>query len=298
MKTTCVGKNLEIRCGKGGAFAYENRGDQNLPRAHQCCLVIGPRGAGKTTAVVNLMERMPFDRIFAISPTAKSNKELLARLKIEEEDVFPYPNDTSCLDKVVSEIEKEREDYERYWEEMRRYRKLMNAIKSESPLFNLDNDALMDFYKDGDFQKPEHKWGGQKPCMALLIDDAIGSGIYTKGIKKLNSMVILHRHQGQLKEGGALGISMFFLQQSYKTQAGGISKCIRNNATSLIVFSNKNEKQLEEISEECAGEVSPETFRKVYETAIQDKHDFLFVDLHPRPNHSMFRRNLSEFIWP
>ena len=52
METTCVGKNLEIRCGKGGAFAYENRGDQNLPRAHQCCLVIGPRGAGKTTGAV------------------------------------------------------------------------------------------------------------------------------------------------------------------------------------------------------------------------------------------------------
>ena len=63
------------------------------------------------------------------------------------------------------------------------------------------------------------------------------------------------------------------------------------------MFKNKNEKQLEEIAEECAGEVSPVVFRQVYETALKENHDFLFVDLHPRLDHSMFRRNLSEFIW-
>ena len=84
---------MEIKAGKGSAFAYGDRGDQNMPRAHQCCLVVGPRGAGKTTAVVNMIERKPYDRIFAISPTVKSNKELLARLKIDEVDVFPDPND-------------------------------------------------------------------------------------------------------------------------------------------------------------------------------------------------------------
>ena len=83
MRTSKIASNLQIKAGKGSAFAYADRGDQNMPRAHQCCLVVGPRGAGKTTAVVNLIERMPYDRIFAISPTVKSNKELLARLKID-----------------------------------------------------------------------------------------------------------------------------------------------------------------------------------------------------------------------
>ena len=123
-----------------------------MPRAHQCCLVVGPRGAGKTTAVVNMIERMPYDRIFAISPTVKSNKELLARLKIDECDVFPDPNDITCLDKVVKAIEQERDDFERYHEEMRKYNKLMKAINSESPLFRLDEQAMLDFYRDGDFQ--------------------------------------------------------------------------------------------------------------------------------------------------
>ena len=69
--------------------------------------------------------------------------------------------------------------------------------------------------------------------------------------------------------------------------------------TSLIVFSNKNQKQLEEMAEECAGEVEPEVFKMVYEECIRDKHDFMFIDLHRKPCHpSMFRRNFSEFVIP
>ena len=80
-------------------------------------------------------------------------------------------------------------------------------------------------------------------------------------------------------------------------QSGGISKCIRNNATSLIVFSSKSEKQLDEIAAECSGEVSKETFMQVYNHAIQQKHDFLFIDFFKKDSHpSMFRRNFSEYI--
>eukprot|EP00966_Prymnesium_polylepis_P027271 630847-Prymnesium_polylepis.1 len=41
------------------------------------CLVVAARGGGKTTATVNLVERLPFDRIFVISPSMKSNKEMM-----------------------------------------------------------------------------------------------------------------------------------------------------------------------------------------------------------------------------
>ena len=47
----------------------------------------------------------------------------------------------------------------------------------------------------------------------------------------------------------------------------------------MILFSNKNEKMLQEIAEEMAGEVAPQTFFQVYKKAMQGKHDFLFVDL-------------------
>jgi hypothetical protein len=126
----------------------------------------------------------------------------------------------------------------------------------------------------------------------------MGSMLYSKP-RKLNQLTIYHRHLGQLKEGGALGLSLFFLVQSYKAQAGGISRTIRGNVPSMILFANKNQKMLDEIAEELAGEVSPEVFHKVFKQAIQDKHDFLFVDLHRKPNHpSAFRRNLDTFLIP
>ena len=227
----------------------------------------------------------------------QSNAELMKRLKINPMDVYADPDDTTCLDVIKGAIEKEAEDLDKYYDDLKRYTSMMKLIESTSPLLQLPEDDLAQFFDGGEFKPPKHKYNGRKPCCCLLIDDALGSGIYTKGIRKLNHMTILHRHLGQLRSGGALGLSLFFLLQSYKAQAGGISRPIRHQATSLIVFSLKDKKQLEEISSECSGEISPETFLKVYVYAIKDKHDFLFVDLHPKPNHpSGFRRNFDEFI--
>ena len=287
-------KGLEIRPPSGSAFTYSTA--TMLPRLHQACLVVGPRGAGKTTACVNLVERLPFDRIFVISPSVKSNKELMARLKLHEEDVFENPDDAAVLDRVKAAIDQERDDLESFLDKMRRYRQLMKRIYSATAL---PDDELTEFYHEGDFKAPKHKWNGRRPCMALILDDCMGSRLFTQGVRRLNQFTIGHRHLGQLKQGGALGCSLFILCQSYKAQAGGISKCIRNNVTSIILFSSKNQKQLDEVADECAGEVSPDVFMEVYNECIKDKHDFMFIDLHKKPQHpSMFRRNLSEFVIP
>ena len=42
-----------------------------------------------------------------------------------------------------------------------------------------------------------------------------------------------------------------------------------------------------------------ETFKKVYDYATEEKHDFLLVDLAPKPHFpSIFRKGFSEFIVP
>jgi len=96
-----------------------------------------------------------------------------------------------------------------------------------------------------------------------------------------------------------MGCSLYFLVQSYKTQSGGLTKSIRNNATTLILFHTKSQKELDEIAEECSAEVSTDTFMKLVKEAHKEKHDFLMIDLHRKDNHpSSFRRNLNEFIIP
>lgn len=294
MKTHRV-SGLDIQVPTNKAFAYET--GKELPKLHQNCLIVGARGSGKTVAAVNLLRMLPFDRIFCISPTVKSNHELMKKLNIDPMDVHENPDDLTCLAKIREAVEKEAADLDKYEEDLRKYDKLMKTLNSTSPLFQVSDEDLESFFKDGDFKKPEHKWGGRKPICALLCDDCMGSQLFTKGIRQLNQLCIFHRHVGQLKKGGSIGISLFFLLQSYLAQAGGISKCIRNNATSLIVFSSKSEKQLDEIASECSGEVSKEMFMQVYNHAIQQKHDFLFKNFFKKDSHpSMFRRNFSEYI--
>eukprot|EP00965_Chrysotila_dentata_P042361 1405298-Pleurochrysis_carterae.AAC.1 len=82
------------------------------PKAHGVFLAVAKRGGGKTVAMTNLMMMMNFDRIFAISPSMKSNKEMMKMLKIEEEDIYEDPDNPSSLEKIKQAIEAERDDLE------------------------------------------------------------------------------------------------------------------------------------------------------------------------------------------
>ena len=174
--------NLQINPPTGSAFGCESPPD--MPKLHQACLVVGPRGSGKTTATVNLVERLPFDRIFVISPSMKSNKELMDRLKVRPEDVYEDPDDLLVLDKVKAAIEEERDLLEKYQEDLRKYKKLMKTIHSNSPLAIRDEDLSL-FWADGDFAPPKHWLNGRRCCCALLIDDAQGSLLYQRP-RKIN----------------------------------------------------------------------------------------------------------------
>ena len=221
----------------------------------------------------------------------------MKRLKLEDSDIYEDPDDISCLGNIIKKIEQERDDLEEYREKMKRWNELQNQIQFRTG--EVDQDLLLDFYNAGRFEKPQHRWNGKVPCIAILFDDVVGSMLFTKGIRQLNKLTIYHRHIGQFKDGGAVGCSLFFLVQSYKAQAGGISKCIRNNITHMALWRTKNKKELEDISQEMSGEVDQETFYKLYEYATQGKHDFLFIDLHPKDSHpSQFRRNFNEFLIP
>ena len=101
---------------------------------------------------------------------------------------------------------------------------------------------------------------------------------------------------GQLKKGGSLGCSICFNVQSYRSHSS-LPKSVRSNLTLLILGKIHNETDLKVISEEIAGEVSPEVFRRVYEQATSVPFGMLVVDMHPKKEHpSQFRRGLDTFI--
>ena len=292
MKTQKV-KGMEITPPKNDSGTWDTA--PNLPTGGGITICVGKRHSGKGVACINLIEKMGFDYCIAISPTMKSNKEIMARINIEH--VFEDVDDLTVIDSVKKIIETEAEDLERYEEEMKEYHNTMARIKEGH---YLADDDLMRFYIGDDFKKPEHRWNGRKPKIACIVDDCLGSMIYSKP-RKLNALSTFSRHLGQLKKGGSIGITLYFMIQSYKCQTGGLTPTIRNQASQLMIFKTKDEKELQGIAESVAGEIDVETFNKVYNYAIGEgkKYEFLYVDLNKKPNHpSPFRKYLNEFIIP
>jgi hypothetical protein len=289
MKTAKV-PNLQIVPPKSESGLYET--DTFMPKMHQVCVAVGKRASGKSTAIINLIERMKFDYCIAVSPTMNSNKELMDRLKIEH--TFEDVDDPSVIDKIKDIVKGEAEDLERYKDELKRYNKLMKDLKEGK---YMDDDLLLQFFSDeGHFQKPEHRWNGMKPRIACIFDDMLGSGIYSRP-RKLNGLSTYSRHVGSLKDGGAIGVSLFFMIQSFKCQVGGLNKVIRNQCTSMCLFKTKDKQEMKDVAESVSGEIDEELFNKVYDTAIKEPYDFLFIDLHKKKEHlSMFRRRFDEFI--
>jgi hypothetical protein len=121
----------------------------------------------------------------------------------------------------------------------------------------------------------------------------------SKGIRKVNNLAIKHRHYSHVTSegGGAIGISTFFLTQTFRCQTGGISKPIRSNCNSLIIFKTKNENEFNDLRDEVAGEIGKDLFTKIYEIATNEPHSFLFIDFNPKKSHpSRYRKNLDTFL--
>jgi len=290
MLSTKSVKGLQIVPPKEISGAYETAPD--MPKMHCVTVIVGKRQSGKSCCAINLIEKMDYDYTIAVSPTMNSNKELMSRLNIEH--TFDDPDDLTCIDKIKEIVNGEARDLERYKYEMKEYNKLMKDIREGQ---NIGDDLMLKFF-DNDFVKPKHRWNGKKPRIAVIFDDMLGSLIYSKP-RKINALSTYSRHLGQLEEGGSIGVSLFFLIQSFKCQTGGLNRVIRNQCTQLIVFKTKDNKELDDIADSCGGEISKDKFIQVYDYAIETggDHPFLFIDLHKKPNHpSMFRVNFDKFI--
>ena len=292
MKTQKV-KGLQIVPPKSESGLYETA--TMMPKMHQVCIAVGKRASGKSTGIINLIEKLGFDYCIAVSPTMQSNKELMDRINVEH--VFDDVDNPNVIDDIKKIVKDEAEDLERYEAELERYNRLMKNIKSGN---YMDEEALAMFFspENQEFAKPEHRFNGRKPRIGVIFDDMLGSGIYSKP-RKLNGLATYSRHLGQLQNGGAIGVSLFFMIQSFKAQVGGLNKVIRNQCTSLLLFKTKDNQELKDVADSVGGEISEDLFNKVYETAIGDgsNYPFLFIDLHKKKEHvSMFRRRFDEFI--
>jgi len=115
----------------------------------------------------------------------------------------------------------------------------------------------------------------ERPTVALVLDD-----ILTKDFKKTNAVSFLStrfRHYG-------IGL-LAFTTQSFRAVSG----LIRNNANSIIIMKQQNQKELEKINEEY-GDMFPNIFMELYKKAIDDApYSFLYLDLAQNPARAYIR---------
>tara|TARA_R110002050_G_C8858245_1_gene507200 strand:+ start:111 stop:1034 length:924 start_codon:yes stop_codon:yes gene_type:complete len=292
-------KNLKIELPSSVKYKYET--PEMMPNLATQLLCCGAKGSGKTIAIVNLVKKLEFDRVFLISPTAKSNHAILSMININPEDMYEDTEDLTIIDDIISKVEEEGLEYDEYHEKMKEYNEFIKKVdKNEFKLIS-DNDLETFMNDSNEIVKPEHYLNGRRPKIALVLDDILGSFLMSKGIRKVNNLAIKHRHISPVNAegGGAIGISTFFLTQTFRCQTGGISKPIRSNCNSLIIFKTKNENEYNDLAQEVAGEIGKELFNKIYTMATDEPHGFLFIDFNPKSSHpSRFRKNLDTFLIP
>ena len=297
MKTVKLG-DFPIKVPKKRAFIKVPDGEIGL---HCCAVVCGARGSGKTVAVRSKLHHLKAeglaDRVFLISPTAVSNSEMWAGL-VEEEDIFSEMTNESVI-KIIEIVEAEAKEWKEYEEKLRLYKLWKKLLKKQTPINEIDPELLLEFFEAGIYdldemeEEPKSKYG-HKPVLHLVLDDCQSSKLFVPSThNKLLNATIRHRHLGD-----GLGLSMWFLVQSYSTNSG-LPKAIRDNSTLLILFPMKNGNNVMKVIEEIGGNIDEETFSKVYEYAIKDgDHDFLVIEFTPSKKKFTFRKNWDTALIP
>ena len=310
-------KIKEFKTTPDTSITNEYNTTKNGLRSPYLMIAVGVRNTGKSYTTAKILaqakEDKLYDRYFMISPTYDSNKKYWSFLGdlLSEEDVF-YPTRDS-IDLVIDEIEKERDLWEDYMIQKKLYERFKKLTKNRNSINNIDFDDLHLFMDAGfineegefmDVDEPEWFRDIERPAQCCLVcDDVLGSSALGNA-SGLTKLAIMNRHLAPLKEPyknrAALGCACIFLTQSYSGGGGGshhgIPKALRLNATHLIFFKNKSDGVMKKITEELGGVVAEEQFMSAYQFAVQDKHDNLMLDLHPKCATKKFRRNLTEFI--
>lgn len=273
----------------------------DLPPLHQLYISCGHKNSGKTLSTINLLkfykDEGACDMIILISPTYEANKKIFEPINDRITHVLDPIEDAGSAKKAKQIVEEEAETYVQWLQDLKRFKEFKKKVISQG--FDMDDIVQMsDFWNDavGDFMKPEH-WLGRKPVIHIVLDDVLGTPLLNKNLQSLVNLSILHRHIGSLQpeEDGALGASLYFITQSYKSKSGSIPKSIRENTSTLIVFWTYNQNMLDAIAEEASGNISYDAFFDKYRKAFDTddpKHSFLLIDF----KKNLFKRRFDEII--
>jgi len=303
-------KKLDIYDKKDEPRAEVSNRYETSPNAiSQPCLmyVSAVRNSGKSFAVSKMVRGLQRERVFdsikIITPTFNSNRAYFGDLINDPEtDVLEPTRDS--IQKVIDMVEQDRDLFEQHLEDLKEYTEFTRLLRSGGAMSDEQILKYIDLgFLNERFERPVFKYEKfaktlRAPQTLVILDDVLSSPaiLQSSGLTKLAT---LNRHVAPLKEPfknrSACGIAVIIISQTYNMPQG-VSRCLRENVTHLMLFKNRQEKQLAKIREELGSAVSEDKFMSAYEYATKDRFGNLLVSFAPKCPTQTFRKNLNEMI--
>lgn len=266
---------------------------EGLPRVPFLGGIFGSRGAGKTTAMINLIRayqrpgvQPAWDHIIIFSPTAQKDpkyKALEEQLSTKDTKVDLIEDFTLIkFQELLKYMDDETKSYETKKLAVEAYRKWkdknmdINKLKEEELL------ALYayDFEPEG---KVKNMYKHGRPSFCMVFDDLIGEKLVysTHGTNLVSKFALRHRHYN---------CTMVFLSQSW---GNGIPRQIRHNLSLAVLFRVNSGMLKKEVAAEMSSFISEEEFIQLWDEATAEHHNYFMIDFAAQPE-LKFRKNLDE----
>ena len=222
-------------------------------------MIVGPSGSGKSTLLVSMIldiYRGAFERIFIWSPSVNLDSIWLPVKKYIKEGLKVDTDTESC-----------------WWDEFN-VEDLERVIETQNTII--------------EYQKNQ----GMKKLFNIFVifDEVSDNPALTRNNKLLNSLFCRGRHSG---------ISTLVSLQKSST----VPPIIRVNRSHLFCYKVRNSKEIETLQDELSAIVrsdnlleSKKLIYKIYETATDEPHSFLYINLLQKDPSRIFMKHFSQYL--
>ena len=294
-----MNKSLVVKPIPVSAVDHPGPPNEILPRHEFSMGFIAPKGSGKTTCLIRLLDfyRGYFHSIIVFSPTVKNDEKwdwvkkqkllsknekldnLIREMKNKKshEESGGIVNRAGIKDSEIEEMDKylTDEDFDGRIQE-----KFFLEDYDESTLQEIMDEQKTLIHLLKKFGKTKHAANR----LLIIFDDLVGSALFSgkkaNPFKQLNTN---HRHYS---------CSLLMVSQAYKE----IPKTVRTQFSCLIVFEIPNENEIKVIYEENPVGYKMAQWLEIYEYAVTGDHDFLFIN-YQKPKQLRMMKCFSEVIF-
>lgn len=271
-----------------------------LPRHEFTIGLIAPKGSGKTTVLIRLLDfyRGFFHRIVIFSPTVKNDEKwdwvktqkLLAKNTALDLFIREIKNKKSKAEKISGVVERGATNDDEV-KELNKYLTpddFDGRVGEEFFLNDYDESTLVEVMQEQDKLIDTLKNYGKTKHLAhrllIIFDDLVGSSLFSgrknNPFKKLNTN---HRHYS---------CSIIEVTQAYKE----IPRTVRTQFSCMIIFEIPNDTELDCIREENGCGYHKNAWYEIYRYAVAGDHDFLYIN-NQKPLRMRMMKNFKEILF-